>query len=135
MGTVLYFCTLREALLNHFLVQMLRAQKVPVALIERLLDDNRLASQRFGGLFASVVGQKWDKAVDQVSRKVATNFSPVSQLMRRAAEIRNSFLHEGSAWAVTRELSTECINSASHMVELFVAFHNEFIHSPLPGNA
>lgn len=134
VGTVLYFCTLREALLNHFLVQMLRAQKVPAALIERLLDDNRLASQKFGNLFASVVGQKWGKAVDEASTRVASNFSPVSQLMRRAAEIRNSFLHEGSAWTVTRELSTECMNSVSHMVELFVAFHNEFIHLPASTN-
>jgi hypothetical protein len=129
VGTILYFCTLREALLNHFLVQMLRAQKVPASLIERLLDDNRLASQKFGNLFASVVGQKWDNAVDQASRRMATNFSPVSHLMRRAAEIRNRFLHEGSAWTVTRDLSTECMNSASLMVQLFVAFHNEFIHS------
>ena len=128
VGTVLYFCTLRETLLNHFLVQVLRAQKVPVSLIDRLLEDNRMASQKFGKLFASVVGQKWDSAVDQASRRLITKFSSVSQLMRRAAEIRNNFLHEGAVWAVTRELSTECMNSASQMAQLFVAFHNEHVH-------
>src|SRR3990167_8799456 len=43
-GTVLFFCTLREALLNTFLLNHLRAQRVPENLIDKLLDDNKLAS-------------------------------------------------------------------------------------------
>lgn len=63
VGPVLYFCTLREALLNNFLVNHLRAQKIPQHLVEKLLDDNKLAGQKFGGLFTSVVGVKWSEAV------------------------------------------------------------------------
>ena len=135
VGTVLYFCTLREALLNHFLVGHLRTQKVPVSIIEKLLDDNRLASQKFGGLFASTIGKKWSEAVAHVSVSTRTQFEPVSQLMRRAAELRNLFLHEGAAWSMTRDFSTECINNVPTMVKLFVALHNDFIHPTVHGGA
>lgn len=135
VGTVLYFCTLREALLNHFLIGHLRAQNVPVALIEKLLDDNRLASQKFGGLFASATGKKWPEAVSHVSASTGNTFEPVSQLMRRAAEVRNQFLHEGAAWSMTRAFSTECINAVPFMVELFVALHNGFTRPPGTGDA
>ena len=135
VGTVLYFCTLREALLNHFLVGLLKSQKVPVPLIEKLLDDNRLASQKFGGLFASATGKKWSEAVAQVSASSKLQFEPASQLMRHAAELRNQFLHEGAAWSITRAVSTECINAIPLMVELFVALHNDFIRTATPSDA
>ena len=133
VGTVLYFCSLREALLNHFLVSALNAQKVPMALIERLLDDNKLAVQKFGGLFTSVTGAKWAVAVSQVSRSMS--FRCVSELMVKAAGLRNTFLHEGSAWTITREVSTECINAVPNMVQLFVELHNEYIHRPAQSDA
>ena len=135
VGTVLYFCTLREALLNHFLVGHLKSQKVPIPLIEKLLDDNRLASQKFGGLFASTTGKKWSEAVSQVSTSAGIPFEPVSQLMRSAAELRNQFLHEGAAWSMSRAFSKECINAVPLMVELFVALHNDFIRPAAPSDA
>ena len=135
VGTVLYFCTLREALLNHFLIGSLKFQNVPVSLIEKLLEDNKLASQKFGELFTSVTGLKWADAVNRLSANGNIPFSTVSALMRNAAELRNTFLHVGSAWAITRELSTECMNAVPNMVELFVALHNEFSRHPPPSDA
>jgi hypothetical protein len=135
VGTVIYFCTLREALLNQFLIETLKARRVPVSLIERLLDDNKLANQRFGGMFTATTGKKWSEAVLAVSDKVGANFKSVSDFMRRAAKLRNRFLHEGSAWSMTRELSTECINAVPSMVELFVGMHNEYTHRSARGDA
>ncbi len=104
VGPVLYFCTLREALLSTFLVNHLRAQEVPQSLILKLLDDNKLASQKFGGLFTSVIGVKWSEAVSAASRRSGRDFSVVSDLMRTAAEHRNEFLHSGRAWSISRDL-------------------------------
>ncbi len=129
VGTVLYFCTLREALLNHFLKENLKAQKVPAPLIEKLLNDNRLAGQKFGELFSSVTGKKWANAVADASASTGQPFEPVSLLMRQAAQLRNSFLHEGDALPMTRLMSTQCINAVPNMVDLFVALHNEFIRA------
>lgn len=128
IGSVLYYCTLREALLNTFLLNNLRARRIPEPLIKKLLYDNKLATQKFGGLFTSVVGAKWDEAVEQVSQLARIDFKPVSQLMKTAAELRNQFLHEGSAWSITRSFSTECVDSLPNLVNLFVWLHNEYTH-------
>lgn len=126
VGSVLYFCTLREALLNSFLVNHLRAQEIPPPLIAKLLEDNKLAGQKFGGLFTSVVGAKWVEAVSAVSRSAGADFSTVSDLMRRAAEYRNEFLHSGRAWSFTREFAAQCLDSTGELLDLFVALHNEY---------
>jgi len=128
IGTVLLFCTLREALLNGFLINRLRAQHVPKPLMEKLLGDNRLASQKFGELFTSVVGCKWENAVAEASRYTAGDFTSASNLMRDAATIRNEFLHEGRAWQATREFATNCVNAMPLLVGLFVALHNLYVH-------
>lgn len=120
VGTVLYFCTLREALLNSFLLNNLRVRKIPEPLIRRLLNDNKLASQKLGNLFASVVGIKWKEAVNYAAQKVGIDYTPVSVLMQSAAELRNEFLHSGKAWRCTREYATQCVDSMGELLGLFV---------------
>jgi hypothetical protein len=114
--------------LNTFLMNNLRARRVPEPLISKLLEDNRLASQKFGGLFSSVIGVKWDDAVQCVSESSGIEFKSVSLLMRAAAEVRNEFLHEGIAWGVTRSFATQCVDSMGQLVNLFVWLHNEYTH-------
>lgn len=130
VGPILYFCTLREALLNSLLINHLRALKVPQPLIEKLLSDNKLASQKFGGLFTTVIGVKWDEAVSAASQRSGCDYSKVSDLMRAAAERRNEFLHSGRAWAINREFATLCVDSVAELTGLFVELHNEYT-SPL----
>lgn len=127
VGTILFFCTLREVLLNHFLVALLRAQKVEPAIIEKLLDDNKLASQKFTGLFTAVVGKGWNEAVVQATSLHGTDYVAVSNLMVSAASIRNEFVHEGTGWTVTRDLATNCVNSMPALFALFVALHNTHV--------
>jgi hypothetical protein len=126
VGPVLYFCTLREALLNSFLINHLRAQAIPESLISKLLDDNKLASQKFGGLFTTVTGGKWSEAVAAASRRASFNFTEVSELMRTAAERRNDFLHSGRSWSFTREFATRCVDSVADLTYLFAELHNEY---------
>lgn len=128
IAPILYFCTLRECLLNHFLRSHLLAQNVPSPLIAKLLDDNRLANQKFGELFTSVTGVKWNEAVERASALKSTNFKRVSDLMRRASETRNKFLHQGYASKATRELATECIDSLLQLTNLFVTLNNVYTH-------
>lgn len=129
IATLLHFCTLREVLINNFLITHLRAKAIPTKIIERLLEDNKLAHQKFGPLFASVVGEKWDKAVLAASKHDDYDYGGASGLMKRAAEIRNRFLHDGSVWGVDREFAEECINGLAAIFGLFVALHNVYTHS------
>lgn len=128
IAPILFFCTLRECLLNHFLQMHLRALNVPWPLIEKLLDDNKLANQKFGDLFTTVTGVKWDEAVKTASANASNDFKIVSELMRTAAIIRNKFLHEGHAWKSTREFATECIDSLPQLTQLFVTLNNAYTH-------
>lgn len=129
IATVLHFCTLREALINNFLIRHLRAKSIPTEIIERLLDDNKLAHQKFGPLFSSTVNEKWDEAVKAASAYDGRDYTPASELMKRASSARNRFLHDGSVWGFDRNFSEECINSLSAMFGLFVALHNVYTHS------
>jgi hypothetical protein len=124
VGAILFFCTLREVLLNHFFLALLRAERVKAAVIDKLMDDNKLASQKFTGLFSAVVGKSWKEAVIEASSFDGTDYQLVSDLMLSAASIRNEFVHEGTGWTATREVATNCINSMPVMFCLFVALHN-----------
>lgn len=126
VGTVVFFCALREALLVHFLGEHMAAQKLPDEIAARLLDDNKLASQRFGQLFKSVVGVSWREAVQRISNQ-CHEFLSVSELMKRASETRNEFMHNGRAWSITEELATECVDSLPSLTRLFASLHNEYI--------
>lgn len=131
VGPILFFCTLREALLNHFLLTLLRARKVPDSIIEKLLDDNRLASQKFKGLFSVAVGKSWNEVVIEVSTFVGRDLQPISDLMLKMANIRNKFMHEGTAWTATHEDATNCVNGMPALFTLFTALHNIYVRPHL----
>lgn len=102
VGTILFFCTLREVLLTHFFVALLRAQRVPTPVVEKLLDDNKLANQKFTSLLPALVGKSWKEVVSEASSFEGVDFHSVSNLMLSAANIRNEFMHEGTGWTATR---------------------------------
>lgn len=127
IGPILFFCTLREALINHLLLEHMRAQGTKQSLIEKLLDDNKLAHQKFGALFSAVVGTSWTQGVREASLYDGADYQAVSDLMKLTASIRNDFLHEGAGWSATRELATECVDRLPRLFGLFAALHNVYI--------
>lgn len=95
-------------------------------IMERLLSDNKLAHQRFGQLFKSVVGIKWDDAISEISVD-GRSYSAVSALMIRASEVRNKFMHHGSAWEATEEMAMRCVDDLPTLIRLFTALHNQYV--------
>jgi hypothetical protein len=131
IGTIIFFCTLRESLLNHFLLSLLRAQGVHAPDIEKIFEDNKFTSQKFTRLFKKVVKSSWEDAVAEASRLAAMDFQPLSDLMKNAVIIRNKFMHEGAGWTATREVATSCINNLFALFELFVSLHNIYVRPHL----
>jgi hypothetical protein len=113
-------------LLTNFLVQNLVAKKVDWRRIKRLLDDNMSTKQKFERLFPSVVGLKWEMAINSLSRKHSVDYAVVSLLMKEVAKQRNVFLHEGRPWQISGDISKRCINSLLDWISLFVDLHNEY---------
>jgi len=130
INTVLIYCSLREALLCNFLRQNLLAKRVDRQLIKRLLADNKSTSQRMDRLFPSVFGEKWDATMQRLTQKNSSQANPVdyenvSLFIKEVAAQRNMFVHEGSSWGVTRDLSRRCINSSWKMTTLMALFHGD----------
>lgn len=128
IGSLIYFCTLRELLINKFLEDHLFAKNVPLKLIEKLFNDNKLANQKFNELFHSVTDIKWNKAIGCASQHSNTNFQELSHFMKQATEYRNAFLHKGDSWKIPLDFANNCINSIPKLIHLFVTLHNIYTY-------
>lgn len=128
IGTLLYFCALREALLNWFLLGNLRAQQLPTPIVDKLFSDNKLAAEKLNSLFPAVVGVKWNEALASIASQSDPDTKRLDQLMREAAQARNAFMHEGVAWGVDRAFATRCIDALAELTYLFVELHNLYTH-------
>ena len=134
LGTVVFFCTLREALMNWFVEGLLNALRVPERIGEQLTSDNKLAHQKFGPLFEALTGDKWSVGVKNASRLAKKDFSQISELMKSAANQRNAFLHTGVGWEITDELADQCLDSVCTLVSLFAHLHNAYTYPLLKSN-
>lgn len=130
VGVVLFFCTLREALLNNLFDYLFLAERLSDRIAKKLLDDNKVARQKFA-LFGVLVGKSWAEAVQEASSHEGVDFRSISKLMQDASDIRNRFLHEASGWGVARDFATECINSTFTLLHLFVSLHNLYVQPRL----
>ena len=68
LAVVIYFCTLREVLLEHFLRELMRALQLPRAIQERILADNLFSKQRVEKVFPSLGDEKWKTVVRELSK-------------------------------------------------------------------
>ena len=107
VAIVLYFCTLREALLNNFLLSMMHAYDLPQKIIERLWDDNKLYSQKQNKLFPSLTKEKWNSAIQKISDK-QHDYIALDAFIKNISRMRNSFLHEGNKWSIEELAAREC---------------------------
>jgi hypothetical protein len=128
VAIVLFFCTLKEALLEHFLRQMFATLKTSDGIRHRLIKDHRLFHEKIQKLLPALVGDKWSEAVVQASQTGKRDFSAVNAVMVEAAEQRNRFLHDASVWDISKELANRCIDSLDDLLRLFVALHNHYAH-------
>ncbi|MDS3860193.1 hypothetical protein RIF25_05180 [Thermosynechococcaceae cyanobacterium BACA0444] len=128
ISILILFCTLREALINDFLLQNMRANQLPKSIIYKLLDDNKMTHQKFNDLFSVITGDKWDKAIANISEIKSIDFCDVSTLMKEASRMRNKFLHDGSAWAIPPDYGKTCMDALPSLMALFVALHNLYTH-------
>ena len=105
ISVVLFFCTLREMLLNHLIIDLCRAQKIPEGVCERLLADNRTHIQRQEKLLPSLVGKKWKELIKEESAPVQLDYVELNKFLEKAVEARNKFMHEGNKWGIDRALA------------------------------
>lgn len=128
ISTVLFFCTLRESLLDNFLYKLCIAQELPAGVVDRLFSDNKFHMQKQNNLFPSLTGDKWKKAVDILNAQHVIDYVELDDFLVEAVNARNKFVHRGSKYNITQEMTESCIKNISPLINLYVGFHNNYIH-------
>ena len=134
VAVVIFFCTLGEILIAHFMREMMSALDLPKNVIERLLQDNLYARSRTSRLFKSLAGVKWETAVKRVSEDLREDLKEAERFYRQTAETRNALVHEGHLWSMGRELPESCVGHIGPLVRLFVGLHNRYVVRALAAN-
>ena len=128
ISVVIFYCTLREALLDNLIVRLLRAHELKDGVKERLLEDNKFHIQKQNRLFKSLTNVKWNDAIINLNEESKIDFKKVDEFTLEVVRARNYFIHEGRRWAIDRELSTNCINNVPPLISLYVKLHNNYVH-------
>jgi hypothetical protein len=128
LGVVIFFTTLREVLLKQLLTELMRAQKIPDNICERLFLDNFSHKQRLDNLFPTLTGIKWKSAIKEINQNSEINYLKLDKFIEEVVKERNLFLHEGYDVAINVDTPKECIRQISPMLNLHVALHNSFVH-------
>jgi hypothetical protein len=128
LAVVIFFCTLGEVLLDHFLVECMLALQIPPQVRERLLEDSLSARQRVDRLFPTLTGTTWRKAVSSLDQGSSLGYSATVVFYLGVMEHRNTLLHSGSVWAVRPEVPEECLRRIPPLLNLFGVLHNTFVH-------
>jgi hypothetical protein len=128
ISVVLFFCTLREVLLNHLITELCRAQKIPKLVSERLLADNIMYTQRQEKLLPSLVGKKWKKLINEETNKAELDYVKLNAFLEKAVGARNEFMHQGRKWNINREIAEDCLRHISPLLNFYVGLHNHYVH-------
>lgn len=128
ISVVLFFCTLREILLNHLIGELCQAHKIPESIHKRLIADNRLHTQKQERLLPSLVGKKWKELIQEQNQQAQIDYEALNDFLQKAVKARNKFTHEGSKWGIDRQLAVGCIRQISPLLNFYVGVHNSYVH-------
>ena len=128
LSVVIFFITLREVLLQNFMDEIVLIKNIPESVYEMLLSDNRNYSQKQNKVFKSLLNMSWNDAIKQANDKDEIDYLALNELLKKAVKARNEFLHEGSSFIITKELAEECIINIWSLINLYVRFHNDYVH-------
>ena len=128
IAAVLFFCTLRELLLNWLIEHICWAQKVPIPIRERLLADNNSHTRRQNAVLPSLTGKKWKVLIAQETKASGVDYGALNNILEQAITARNKFMHEGKHWGIDRALAQACADAIPTLLEFYVALHNRYVH-------
>jgi len=128
VSVVLFFCSLREILLNWLIEHLCWAQKIPRPVYERLFADSNTYALRQNNLLPSLTGKKWKVLAAQESRSSKLDYIELDEFMRKTVDARNKFMHEGKRWGIDRTLAEGCIDHIWPLLNFYVALHNRYVH-------
>jgi hypothetical protein len=134
LAVVIFFCTLGEVLLAHFLEQLMSHTGLSRSIQERLLNDNIFVKQRVEKLFPALTGVRWKVAVKTLTKGKQLDYLKATEFYEEVVEKRNLFLHKGNKWAIPKDMPENCVRQIWPLVNLFVGLHNKYVVPVVPNN-
>lgn len=128
ISVVIFFVTLREALLDNLIYELCTAQDIKKNIYERLISDNKLHNQKQNNLLPSLTGKKWKQIIETLNQKTGFNYIQLDNFIVTAVEARNKFIHEGSKYSINHKIAESCLKNIYPLLNLNVDMHNTFVH-------
>lgn len=127
-SVLVFFCTLKEMLLDRFLGHLMHAHKLPEGVRKRLLADNITHTQKLRRLLPSLTGVKWPEILATFPKKDNENFTQLDLILEETASARNDLVHEGLYLVAKPSIATKCITHEMPLLDLFVQLHNSYVY-------
>lgn len=128
ISVLLFFCTLRELLLNILITDLCHMQKIPENIYERLISDNKMHIQKQDKLFKSLTGNKWVTALTEVDKDKNNNYVELNENIKKLVTLRNGFTHKGDTWDINKEIAIDCIAYIPKLINMHVDLNNKYVH-------
>ena len=127
LAVVIFFCSLGEVLLQHFLEHSMEVLNLPRRIRKRLLNDNLYPKQRVEKLFPDLTGKKLKATLKEMSATIELDYTKTLEFYLQALKVRNIFLHEGNKYAIPSSMPQDCLKNIWPMISMFVRLHNRFV--------
>jgi hypothetical protein len=129
LSVLIFFCTLREILLERIIYNLMNLHEIPKCDRDRLLSENRMFSAKRDKLFPNLLGMKnWKEAIKTLQGKTGNDYKEINAFLKAASDMRNDILHEGDKWSFEEHMKYDCLENIPALLGLYVDFHNAFIH-------
>lgn len=128
ISVVLFFCTLREILINNLITELCSAQDINTAIYKRLLSDNSTYTQKQDNLLPSLTGKKWKTLIKEADAHDELDYIELNDFLIKAVKARNRFMHEGKKWDIDRALAEGCMSHIMPLLSFYVSLHNKYVH-------
>ncbi|MHB8771973.1 MAG: hypothetical protein ACYC7J_13330 [Syntrophales bacterium] len=129
LSVLLFFCSLREVLLDNLIISLMAMHNLPSKVSDRLNEDNRTYSDKMTRLLPSLIGLKsWNEAIEQIKVRTGRDHKHIDAFMKEANKMRNEIIHEGDKLAFQPHMKKACLENIPQLINLYVDFQNTFIH-------
>jgi len=127
ISVIIFFCTLRESLLENLIIRLMTALNLPDLVMDRLINDNKFHIQKQDKLFRSLTRDKWSEAIAKINASADLDYKELDKFVAHCVKVRNGFIHSGSKWSINSELREACVNNIWGLINIYVALHNLYV--------
>ncbi len=113
LAVVIFFSSLGEILLEHFLYRCMLKKNLSADIQERL--------------FPTLTGDKWGDAIKMLNKYSNLDYGGVVKFYKRITYARNKFLHTGYKWVISEDMPKECMRNIQPLLNLFFGLHNRYL--------